>query len=142
MSGIDVYPSMTYSCQMLTIVETTAFSALWPDYWTTEEFGAFCAWLAVNPMAGEVVPKSAGCRKVRWSLPGAGKRGGTRVIYFTRLDEGQLWLVTMYAKNERSSVPGHELATRSKSTRSKSTRSKQAKHHGKTHRKGTHLSRR
>jgi len=28
---------------MLTIVETTAFSALWPDYWTAEEFGKFCA---------------------------------------------------------------------------------------------------
>jgi len=44
---------VTYTPYMLTIVETTAFSALWPDYWTAEEFGEFCAWLAVNPMAGE-----------------------------------------------------------------------------------------
>ena len=130
---------------MLTIVETTAFSALWPDYWTAEEFGAFCAWLAVNPMAGDVVPKSGGCRKVRWALPGAGKRGGARVIYFTRFDEGQLWLVTMYAKNERALLPGHELAALSK----KSTRTAihpiqdiKAQQHGKTHRKGTHRSRR
>ena len=67
------------------------------------------------------------------------------MIYFTCFDEGQLWLVTMYAKNERSSFPGHELAALSK----KSTRTAihpiqdiKAKHHGKTHRKGTHRSRR
>jgi len=68
-------------------------------------------------MAGDVVPKSGGCRKVRWALPGAGTRGGARVIYFTRFEEGQLWLVTMYAKGERSSLPGHELAALRKTTR-------------------------
>jgi len=28
---------------MLTIAETIEFSALWPDYWTADEFGDFCA---------------------------------------------------------------------------------------------------
>lgn len=94
---------------MLTIVETTEFTALWPDYWTAEQFGEFCAWLAVNPGAGDVVPKSEGCRKVRWTLPGGGKRGGVRVIYFTRLSQGEIWLITMYAKNERSTIKGKAL---------------------------------
>ena len=65
---------------MLTIVETEAFSTLWPDYWTEEELGAFCFWLARHPQAGDVVPESDGCRKVRWALPGGGKRGGVRVV--------------------------------------------------------------
>src|SRR3954451_11089369 len=34
---------------MLTIAETEIFSATWPKYWTPEEFGDFCAWLALNP---------------------------------------------------------------------------------------------
>jgi hypothetical protein len=95
---------------MLTIAETTEFSALWPDYWTAEELGEFCAWLALNPEAGDVVPQSGGCRKVRWSMAGTGKRGGVRVIYFNRLDERKIWLITMYAKNERASIPAKAMA--------------------------------
>jgi hypothetical protein len=110
---------------MLTIAETTEFSALWPDYWTPEEFGDFCFWLAINPEAGVVVPGSGGCRKVRWAMEGMGKRGGLRVIYFRRMDEQKIWLITMYAKNERASVPAKEL--------SKS----REKIHGKDERKGT-----
>jgi len=35
---------------------------------TPEEFGDFCAWLALNPDAGDVVSGTGGCRKVRWSM--------------------------------------------------------------------------
>jgi len=91
---------------MLTICESSIFSTQWPDYWTPEEFGDFCAWLAVHPDAGDVIPKSDGCRKVRWSVQGGGKRGGVRVIYFTRLEEGHIWLLMMYAKNARSNIDG------------------------------------
>ncbi|MGA7541067.1 MAG: transcriptional regulator [Steroidobacteraceae bacterium] len=95
---------------MLTIAETSEFSKLWPDYWTAEEFGDFCAWLALNPDAGDVVPRSGGCRKVRWSLRGGGKSAGVRVIYFSRLDEHKIWLLTMYAKSERASIPAGDMA--------------------------------
>lgn len=69
----------------------------------------FFAWLAANPEVGEVVPGSGGCRKVRWSRGGAGKRGGVRVIYFTRLACGELWLLLVYAKSVRDNIPGHLL---------------------------------
>jgi hypothetical protein len=95
---------------MLTICETPASSAQWPDYWSPEEFGEFCAWLAVHPDAGDLIAKSGGCRKVRWSVPGRGKRGGVRVIYFNRLEDGHMWLLMMYAKNVRSNVDGRILA--------------------------------
>ncbi len=94
---------------MYTIAETSMFSAIWPNYWTVEEFGAFCAWLALNPEAGDVIPGSGGCRKVRWSNAGRGKRGGVRVIYFNRLAEGLIWLMTMYAKNVREDIDASVL---------------------------------
>jgi hypothetical protein len=59
--------------------------------------------------AGDVVPGSGGCRKVRWSRAGSGKRGGVRVVYFTRLAAGEIWLLLVYAKSVRDNIPGHLL---------------------------------
>ena len=94
---------------MLTIIEAPQFSRLWPDYWTEDERGEFCTFLAQNPEAGDVIPGSGGCRKVRWSRAGSGKRGGVRVIYFTRTTAGEIWLLLIYAKNVRDSIPAHVL---------------------------------
>jgi hypothetical protein len=35
---------------------------------------------------------------------GRGKRGGVRVIYFNRLADGTIWLLTMYAKYVREDI--------------------------------------
>ena len=94
---------------MYTIVESPLFQKLSPDYWSEDERGAFCAWLTQNPDAGDVVPGSGGCRKVRWSRQGAGKRGGVRVIYFNRLENGEIWLLTIYAKSARDTISAHVL---------------------------------
>jgi len=75
---------------MLTVVETSLFRRQWPVYWTEEERGAFAAFIAERPTAGDVVPDSGGIRKVRWGRAGSGKSGGVRVIYFTRTAEGEV----------------------------------------------------
>jgi hypothetical protein len=38
-------------------------------------------------------------------MPGRGKRGGMRVIYFLRLASEEIWLLTLYPKNVSDSVP-------------------------------------
>ncbi len=89
---------------MYTLFETPTFSELWPRYWSEDEHGDFCAWLARNPYAGDVIKGTDGCRKVRWSAEGRGKRGGTRVIYINQLDDGHIWLLFMYSKNVQADV--------------------------------------
>lgn len=83
---------------MLTVIETPEFIASADKVWSDGEREAFVDWIAANPEAGDVIPGSGGLRKVRWSRPGMGKRGGTRVIYLLRLPRGELALLLVYAK--------------------------------------------
>ena len=46
---------------------------------------------------------------MRWGRAGAGKSGGVRVIYFTRLAAGEVVLLTLYAKVKTDNLTGAKL---------------------------------
>jgi RelE toxin of RelE / RelB toxin-antitoxin system len=94
---------------MFTVVETLLFQKQWPLYWSEEERGEFAAYIATFPDAGDVVPESGGIRKVRWRRAGTGKSGGVRVIYFTRVAEEEIVLLTLYAKAKTDNITGAKL---------------------------------
>lgn len=94
---------------MHTVAETAVFQRYAAALWSEEERAAFVAWIAANPQAGDLIPGSGGCRKVRWSRPGMGKRGGARVIYFNG-EDGRLWLLIVYAKAKFDNLPAEFLA--------------------------------
>lgn len=94
---------------MLAIIESPLFSKLWPDYWTVSEHGEFASYISANPEAGDLIPGSGGCRKIRWIRSGKGKRGGVRVIYKARLMSGAVVLLTIYAKSVQDNIPAHIL---------------------------------
>jgi hypothetical protein len=56
--------------------------------------------LLANPVAGDLIPGGRGLRKLRAALPGRGKRGGARVIYYWRVSPEVCYLVFAYAKNK------------------------------------------
>lgn len=89
---------------MLTVIETPLFTKLWPDYWSHEEHAEFAAFLSADPTSGDVIQGSGGCRKVRWSRSGMGKRGGVRVIYFNQLSDGRIVLLLIYAKSAQDNI--------------------------------------
>jgi hypothetical protein len=94
---------------VLTIYETPTFVTEAARIWSDEERLEFFAWIATESEAGVVIKGSGGCRKVRWSRPGSGKRGGARVIYFTHLAAGELCMLLVYPKSEKDTIPGHIL---------------------------------
>ena len=93
---------------MLSIYETPTFVAEAAKIWSDEERLEFFAWIANEPEAGVVIPRSGGCRKVRWSRPGMGKQGGARVIYYFHDDEMPILLLAIYAKNEKDDLSNAE----------------------------------
>lgn len=94
---------------MISFVETKLFTRLVQEYLSDDEYFKLQQQLLTDPEAGSVIPGSGGVRKLRWGVAGRGKRGGLRVIYFLRTRQGQIWMLTLYAKNEAESIPAHVL---------------------------------
>jgi mRNA-degrading endonuclease RelE of RelBE toxin-antitoxin system len=90
-------------------VETKLFSNLVRQYLTDDEYAKLQQALIEKPDAGDLVPGSGGIRKLRWKGSGRGKRGGVRVVYYAKIEQGQIWMLTVYAKNVSENIPGHIL---------------------------------
>ncbi|MBU2568686.1 MAG: transcriptional regulator [Gammaproteobacteria bacterium] len=94
---------------MFTVAETSIFRKYASEIWTDAEVTEFINWIAANPYSGAVISGSGGCRKVRWSRMGKGKRGGARVIYFV-IENDAIWLLIAYTKAKFDNLPTSFLA--------------------------------
>jgi hypothetical protein len=94
---------------MISFVETKLFTRLVQEYLSDDEYSELQQALLANPESGVVIPRSGGIRKLRWGVAGRGKRGGIRVIYFLRMRQGQIWMLTLYPKNVAQNIPAHVL---------------------------------
>jgi hypothetical protein len=60
--------------------------------------------LAAHPAAGDLIEGTSGVRKLRWARDGRGKSGGVRIVYYFHSRAMPLYLLTMFAKNERANL--------------------------------------
>jgi hypothetical protein len=93
---------------MQTVVETPGYLKAAEDLFSQAERDRIVAMVAANPECGEVIPGTGGFRKVRVARGGMGKRGGARVIYILRGDVFPIFLVAVYAKNEKENLTMRE----------------------------------
>jgi hypothetical protein len=90
---------------MQTVVETAGFlgdarSRGLPD---GEGLG-IVTWIAANPAAGDINEGTGGARKVRFAGKGNGKSGGYRVITFFTGTDVPVFLLNIFAKNEKTDL--------------------------------------
>jgi mRNA-degrading endonuclease RelE of RelBE toxin-antitoxin system len=90
-------------------IEATAFTKCVYDYLSDDEYLGLQSFLLLYPESGKVVPGSGGVRKIRWAMAGKGKSGGVRVIYYFKKQDDEIWLLTIYSKNEVENIPSHVL---------------------------------
>ena len=90
--------------ELVTVVETRAFSSAAKDRMRPEEIDALIGLLAASPEAGDIIQGTGGIRKVRFALQGRGKSKGVRVVYYFHNDTMPVFLLTVFAKNEKDNL--------------------------------------
>jgi hypothetical protein len=65
--------------------------------------------LLENPEAGAIIVGSGGLRKIRWALPGRGKRGGARMIYYFWVVRSRIYLLYAYSKSAKGDLTREQV---------------------------------
>jgi mRNA-degrading endonuclease RelE of RelBE toxin-antitoxin system len=86
--------------------ETTIFSRLRPGYLDDDGYRLLQIYMLASPESGDLMPGTGGFRKLRWhdGRGGKGKRGGLRVVYYWLIDGNQIWMFSIYDKDEVSNL--------------------------------------
>jgi len=92
----------------MVFIETSIFTReiqwLLPD----ESYRMLQSVLMLRPDAGSVIRGSGGLRKIRWNLPGSGKRGALRVIYFWSPPD-TIFMLFPYRKTDQEDLTSEQL---------------------------------
>jgi mRNA-degrading endonuclease RelE of RelBE toxin-antitoxin system len=94
-------------------IEAPAFTHHLAKYLGDEQYRKLQDALAAAPELGDVIPGTGGFRKLRWAdaRRGKGRRGGLRVIYYWFDGRNQIWLMTVYDKNEGADLTPEQRRT-------------------------------
>lgn len=100
---------------MHTVVETPAYLDGARRLLSREEQESIVQFVADDPLCGVVIPGTGGVRKFRVGLEGRGKRGGARVIYLFGGDDIPVFMLAIFAKNEKADLTAAERIALGKS---------------------------
>jgi hypothetical protein len=91
-------------------IEAPAFTRYVSEYLADDEYREPQNQLANNPALGDPMRGTGGFRKLRWADPrrSKGRRGGLRIIYYYFQADQQIWLMTIYNKDEASDLTPKE----------------------------------
>ena len=94
--------------RLITVVETREFQQRAATRMSEAERQDFITFIAGHPEDGAIMVGTGGVRKSRWGVGSRGKSGGVRVVYYYHNPTMPLFLLTIFAKNERDSLSQHD----------------------------------
>ena len=89
-------------------IETSVFTSEIKDLLPDEEYRMLQTALMFRPDAGDIIRGGGGLRKVRWNLPGMGKRGALRVIYYWDPPD-TIYMLLPYKKTNQDDLTPEQL---------------------------------
>lgn len=89
---------------LITVAELSEFQRRAVRLLTADERQSVVNYLAAFPRDGDLIRNTGGVRKLRWARGGRGKSAGVRVIYYFHSERMPLYLLTVFAKNERADL--------------------------------------
>jgi len=94
---------------MHTVIETAPYLKAADAAGMTEgEREAFVTLIAQNPIAGDEIVGTGGCRKIRLAGRGKGKSGGYRIITYFGGHGVPVFLLTVFSKGDRADLTQRE----------------------------------
>lgn len=96
---------------LFSFVETKCFTKRITELLSEEEYSKLQWRLIEFPEAGDVIPGGGGIRKIRFSAKGKGTRGGARVIYYLAVAHEKIFMLDIYAKNEKAGLTTDQIRT-------------------------------
>jgi hypothetical protein len=94
---------------MKAVIETPTFLHSARDVGLSEEFRSFIVeTIADDPMMGEIMVGTGGCRKSRFAGRGKGKRGGYRTVHYNGADDVPVLLLVVLDKGDRDNLSHDE----------------------------------
>jgi hypothetical protein len=93
---------------MHTVVETSVYLREAGKLMSEAEREEVVTMIARDPEAGDVIAGTGGFRKIRSALRGGGKSGGSRIIYYFCDETMPVFLMQIYAKNDKANLTAAE----------------------------------
>ena len=101
---------LAYTMHSMEFIETPTFTRLLADLLSDDEYADLQNVLVDNPERGDIILGGGGIRKLRYALPGRGKSGGVRAIYYWLRDDHQIYMLLIYPKSKKDNLPDRETA--------------------------------
>ena len=99
------------------VVETKAFTGRAKGHMSAAEVDRAIEVIARDPLCGDLIQGTGGIRKVRFAIKGRGKSGGVRIVYYYYNESMPVFLLTVFAKNEKADLTKAERNTLGKVAR-------------------------
>ncbi|BCS52649.1 hypothetical protein GSVR_09570 [Geobacter sp. SVR] len=91
-------------------IETPVFTKLIATMLPDDDYRLLQDDIAKNPQLGDLIQGGGGIRKLRFALPGTGKRGGARLIYYWQTSRDKIYMLLAYAKAKKENLEPEQVA--------------------------------